>query len=101
MEAMSSRMESGSLKVLYRRDREIFREGARAIDANTDRVAAQVPPACATVAAIAARDVTFTRNAIAGLQSADLRAEIDDAATILMAHGHGHRDGFLRPRIPL
>src|SRR4030095_5779891 len=63
-------------------------------------VAAQVPAACAAVAAVAARDVTFTRDAVTDLQALDLAADLDDHAAVFVADRHRHRDRLLSPRVP-
>ena len=98
---MSSRMESGSLKVLSAGIARYSRERARTIHADANRVTAQMAAARAAVTAVAAGDVPFAGDAVAGLQAADLGAQIHDAPAILVAHSHRHRDGLLRPGIPL
>src|SRR5262249_48924939 len=79
---------------------EIFRERARAIHADADGVAAEMAPTCAAVAAVTAGDMPFTGDAIANRETAHFAADFDDLADILVAHGHRHRDGLLRPGIP-
>ncbi len=70
MEAMSSGIESGSLKVLSAGMRQVLGEGARTVHADADGVAAQVTAPGAAVAAMAAGDVAFARDAVADLQPA-------------------------------
>ena len=83
------------------RQREVLGERTRMVDADPERIAAQVPPAGAAIAAMAAGDVTLARDAIADLEAAHFAAEFDDLARIFVPDGHGHRDGFLRPGIPV
>src|ERR1700690_2203845 len=55
----------------------------------------------AAIAAMAAGDVAFAGHAVAGTEAAHFAADLDDLAGEFMAHGHRHRDGLLRPRIPV
>src|SRR6266481_2868638 len=61
----------------------------------------QVAAAGTAVAAVAAGNVALARNAVALFKAPHLRAERDDAAAVLMAHGHRHRNGLLRPGVPV
>ena len=79
IEAMSSLMESGSLKVLTAGIDRYSRERSRAVHTDTHRVAAQMPAAGAAVTAIAAGDVAFAGDAVADLQATDFRAHLDDS----------------------
>ena len=83
------------------RDRQIFAEGARPVDADAERVAAEMPAAGAAVAAMAADDMAFARDALADLVFGDGRAEIGDRADEFMAGDHRHRHGLLRPLVPI
>ena len=91
----------GELEHVAGGKRQILRERTRAIHADTQRVAAQVAPAGAAVAAMSAGDVAFARHAVAGLDAAHFAADLDDLARVLVTDGHRHRDGFLRPRVPV
>ena len=75
IEAMSSRMASGSLNALTAGIDEVFGERALAVDADADRVAAQMPAAGAAVAAVAAGDVAFAGDAVADLEAAHFAAD--------------------------
>ena len=82
-------------------DRQVLGETALAVHAHAHGVAAQVAPAGAAVAAVAAGDVAFARDAVADREAAHFAAHVDDAAEVLVADGHGHRDGLLRPGVPV
>ena len=101
MLAMSSVTASGSLNALLAGMTQVFGEAALPVHAHAHGVAAQVAPAGAAIAAIAAGEVAFARHAIAEREAAHFAAHVDDAAEVLVAHGHGHRDGLLRPGIPV
>ena len=60
----------GQLEGVVGGDRQVLGERPGTIDADADRVAAQVPPAGAAVAAVAAGDVALARDAVADLQPA-------------------------------
>ena len=98
---MSSANRVGQLERIDRGNRQILRERARPIHADADGVAAQMPAPGAAVAAVAAGDVPFAGDAIADAQAAHFAAHLDDLAAVLVAHGHRHGNGLLRPRIPL
>src|SRR5204863_812068 len=91
----------GEIEGVAGRNRQVLGKGARSVDSNPDRVTAQVPAAGAAVAAVAAGDVALAGDAIAALQAVHLRADLDDAPAVLVAHRHRHRDGLLRPGIPV
>ena len=101
MEAISSSMAGESLNTLLAGSVRYSRESARPVHADTQRVAAQVAPPGAAVAAMSAGDVAFARHPVAGLEAAHLAADLDDLARILVTHGHRHRHGLLRPRVPV
>lgn len=52
-----------------RRDHQIFGEAARTVNADADRVAAQMGTTATTVATVTASDMAFARNAIANLEA--------------------------------
>jgi len=81
--------------------RQILCERAGAIHADALGVAAQMPPPGAAVAAMPAGDVSFAGHAIAGLDAAHFAADLDDLARVFVTDRHRHRNGFLRPGIPV
>jgi len=80
MDASSSEMPR-DLERVECRDHQEFGERAFAVDADADRVAAQMPATGTAVAAEAARDVPLARDAIADREAADFLAHLDDLAT--------------------
>ena len=98
---MSSVTASGSLNALLGGDDEVLGEAALAVHAHAHGVAAQVAAAGAAVAAEAAGEMPFAGHAIAEREAAHFAAHVDDAAEVLVADGHGHRDGLLRPGVPV
>src|SRR4030088_692535 len=90
MAAMSSGIESVSLKGV-----------AAGIARHWAKAPGRWTRAGTAVAEVTAGDVPLARTAIALLQALHFRAELDDAAAILMTHGHRHRNGFLRPGVPV
>jgi hypothetical protein len=62
------------------RDGDIFAKRARPVDADAERIAAQMPPARAAIAAMAADDMPLTRNALAEFVFGDGHANIGDRA---------------------
>ena len=68
-----------------RRNRHIFGEGAVAVDADAQRIHAQVAPAGAAIAAYAASNVSLGRNAVADSKAIDFAAHLDDFAAELVA----------------
>ncbi len=84
-----------------RRDHQIFREAARTVYAHTDGIAAQVSTSTATVTAVAAGNVAFTGDAVTNFKAFHFLADPDHFADIFVAHNHRHRDGFLRPLVPV
>ncbi len=80
---------------------QIFAESAGPVDADAQRVAAQMPPARPAVAAMAADDVAFARDALADLVFRHRRAEIGHRSDEFMAGHHRHRNGLLRPLVPV
>ncbi|KAG0771212.1 hypothetical protein G6F22_016679 [Rhizopus arrhizus] len=69
------------------RHHHVFGEGAVDVDADADGVRAQVRTAATAVAAVAADDVAFGRDALADLIAGHRRAERGDAADELVADG--------------
>ncbi|MCY1356045.1 hypothetical protein D9M69_424840 [compost metagenome] len=86
--------------VIFRQADELA-EGTRAVDADAERVAAQMPAAGAAVAAFAADDMALARHPLADMVLGDGRADLGDLAHELMADDHRHRDGLLRPLVPV
>ena len=82
------------------RQRDVLGERAGPLDAEADRVGAQVAPAGHAVAAAAADDVPLAADEVAGREVADVRADLDDLADELVADHERHRDRLLRPRVP-
>jgi hypothetical protein len=60
-----------------------------------------MPAPGAAIAAVAAGNVAFSRDAIADGKAGHLRADFDNFAAVLVSHRHGYGNGFLRPRVPL
>ena len=82
------------------RDDEKLRERALAIDADPDRVAAQMPAPGAAIAAEAAGDVALARHAVAEAETAHLLPHLDHFAHIFVADLHRHGNRLLRPVVP-
>ncbi len=89
------------LERVERRDDEVFGERAGPVHADADGVAAQVAASGAAVAAVAAGDVTLARDAIARLEARDFAADLHDLAAVFVPDRHRHRDGLLRPGVPV
>ena len=83
------------------RQREVFGERARAIDADPLRILAEVAAACEAVAAVAADDVAFAADDLADGVILDVRADLDDPPHEFVADDHRHGDGLLGPGVPL
>ena len=107
---VAERIEDGARVVVDRirklervggRNGDVFGETARAIDADADGIATEMPPTGAAVAAVPARDVAFTGHAVAGLDAGHLAADLDDLAAVLVPDDHRHRNRPLSPRIPV
>ena len=94
-------MVAGSLKTLNAGTAHEFGERAMAADADADRIHAQVSPAGATVAAHAAGDMTFRRDAVADRKAFDFAAALDNFPAEFVADSGRYRDGSLRPVVPL
>src|SRR5277367_5939481 len=60
-----------------------------------------MPPPGTAVAAMPAGDVSLAGNSIAGFHTAHFAADLHDLARVLMTDCHRHRNGFLRPGIPV
>ena len=91
----------GQGKGVDRRDRQVLGEAARPVDPDAHGVAAQMPAPGPAVAAMAAGHVALAGDPLADLEAGDFHAEIGDGADELVAHGHGHRNGALRPVVPV
>ena len=70
------------------------------VDAQANRVRAQVPPAGHAVAAAPADDVALTADEVADREVADVGAKRDDLADELVPDRHRYRNRLLRPGIP-
>ena len=81
--------------------RQVFGERARPVDADADRIHAQMPAAGPAVATDATGDVSFSRDPVTDFEAFDLAAALDDLAAEFMADVHRHRDRVLRPLVPL
>ena len=90
-----------NFKSVKRRDHQIFGKAARTVDADARGIAAQVRTPGAAVTAVAAGDMPFAGNAIAKLKAANLLTDAHHFADVFMAHHHRHRNGLLRPLIPV
>ncbi|MEZ5916965.1 MAG: hypothetical protein R3C40_05280 [Parvularculaceae bacterium] len=80
-------------------------KGARPVDADAQRIAAEVALAGAAIAAAAAGDLTFSRDPVAdfhfGMFGMDLRPDFDDFAGEFVTDRHRHRDRFPSPCVPV
>jgi hypothetical protein len=83
------------------RHRDVLGERAGAVDADADRVRTQVLLAGAAVAADAADDMAFGRDALPQCIPAHARTHVDDAADELVADDQTRLDHALRPLVPL
>src|SRR5690606_17512556 len=90
----------GDLEGVDRGDGEVFGEGAGAVDADADGVAAEMSAPGAAIAAEAAGDVALARDSVADGEAAHLDAHVDDLADIFVADLHRHRNRLLRPIVP-
>src|SRR5690606_11177190 len=82
------------------RHHDVLGEGAVAVHADAHRVRAQVGAAAAAVAAVAADDVAFGRDALADAVAGHARAHFDHAADELVADHQAGLDGALAPFVP-
>ena len=85
------------------RDRQddLLGERAVALDAEADRVRAEVPAAGPAVAAAAADDVALAADDVAGREVADVAADLEHLADELVADDERRLDRLLGPRIPV
>jgi hypothetical protein len=84
----------------HRQD-DLFGERAIALDAEADRVGAQMPAAGPAVAAATAHHVTLAADDVAGRDVVDVAANLEHLADELVPHDQRRLDGPLRPRIPV
>ena len=91
----------GNFKGVKGRDHQILGKAARAVDAHADGVAAQVGTARAAVTAVAAGDMPFAGDAVANLKAAHFLTNPHHFADIFVTDHHRHRNGLLRPLIPV
>src|SRR5690606_38075523 len=73
----------------------------RTVNPDADRVDAQVARSRATVAAMPANQVAFPGNALTDVQTAHGLPESFDHADELVPDLHRHRNGPLRPLVPV
>ncbi len=99
--AISSGISSGIGTTLRLRNADKLAERAGTVDADAERVAAQMPPARPAVAALAANDMAFARDALADMVLGDRRADLGDLAAEFMADDHRHGNSLLRPLVPV
>ena len=83
------------------RQRDEFGESAGTIHADALVLRAEMPAAGKAVAAAAADHVAFAADDVAGEEVVDVGADRDDLADELVADRHRHRDGLLRPFVPV
>src|SRR5690606_8402886 len=79
---------------------DVFGECSGAIDADADGMRTQVLFAGATIAADAADDVTFRRNALADFVAAHAGADLHDATDEFVADHEARLDRALGPVVP-
>ncbi len=83
------------------RQRDVFGERARPVDANAHRVGAHVAAPRKAIAAAAAHDVAFAADDIAGEEIGHIGANRLDASDEFVADRHRYVDRLLRPLVPL
>jgi hypothetical protein len=83
------------------RQRDVFGECARPVDADALRVGAQMPPPRQAISALPANDVAFAADDVARRKSADVRSDLNDFTDKFMADDEADRDGLPRPFVPL
>ena len=81
--------------------RDIFCKGSRAVHSNALGVFAKVAAACQAVPAMTADHMPFATYNFAHAEVGYVRAHLHDFTNKLMSYHHGHRNGFLRPGVPL
>src|SRR4030095_6482299 len=72
-----------------------------AIDADAKGVWTKVPSSCQTIAAVSTGDVSLTHHEVAARKSFHVVTDGVDNTGELVTYGHRHRNGFLRPVIPV
>src|SRR6188474_3894921 len=90
----------GQLEGVERRDHQVLREAPWPVDTDAHGVAAQVAPARAAVAAVAAGDVALARYPVADRETLHFAADLDDLAAVLMTDRHRHWNRLLCPGVP-
>ena len=83
------------------RDGDKFRPSTVAIHADALGVRTKMTAAGETIAAMSAGDVALAGDEIAFGESFNVITDAIDHADKLVADGHRHRNGLLRPRIPI
>ena len=92
IEATSSSMPGQWCQMFVIGSDDVLGERAGAVDAEADRVRAEVAPAGHAVAAAAADDVALAADEVAGGEVAHVRADLDHLADELVADHHRHGD---------
>jgi len=109
MDSVAERIEDGSdiainavvmMPDIGHGQRDVFREGPRAIDADSLSFGTQVSTSGKAVATAAADHMTFAADNVTRMKIGDVGADFDNLTDKFMPDHHGHRDGALCPRIP-
>ena len=91
----------GELECVQRGNDHVLGKAAGPIHADADRIATEMSSTRATVAAMTAGDMAFTRHAIAWLEARDLTADFHDLAAVFVTYRHRDGDGALGPAVPV
>ena len=81
--------------------RHKFRPRARAIDADAKRIWTKMPPSREAIAAVSTGDVSLADHEIAASKSFHVVTDNTHDTGKLVTDGHRHRNGFLRPVVPV
>src|ERR1051325_4440655 len=82
------------------RERNVFGESARPIDADPFGIGARRPAPGEAVAAASANNVPLAANDLTWEKIGHVRAYLDDFTYELVPYDHGHRDSLFRPGVP-
>ena len=80
---------------------EVFGKCPWAVDAHPGGVFAEMAAPSQAVAASSADHMAFAADNIADMKADGVGTALDNAADKLMPHHHRHRDGLLRPGVPI
>ncbi len=100
MAATSSSMPSQWCHTLVMGSDHVLGEGTIASDAQADGVRTEVAAPGQAMTAAAADDVALAADDLAGVEVADVGADLDDLADELVAHDERRFDGRRRPGVP-